>query len=73
MISNKNIVLTGASSGIGLETIKLLMQGEGNRILAVARHADNLKDMGDSVIPFSCDVSTAQGVEAIFEKAESIF
>lgn len=73
MISGKNIVLTGASSGIGLETLKLLCQGEGNRILAVARHTEALADMDERVIPFACDVSTQEGVEAIFDKAESIF
>ena len=39
MIKNKNIVLTGASSGIGLEVLKLLQKGCGNRILAVSRTA----------------------------------
>jgi len=73
MITGKNIVLTGASSGIGLETLKILKNGEGNRILAVARHVDNLVYMGDNVIPFACDVSTAEGVETIFAKAEELF
>lgn len=73
MITEKNIVITGASSGIGLETLKLLMQGEGNRILAVARHTERLEGMGANVIPFSCDAGSAEGVEKIFEKAESVF
>ena len=73
MITGKNIVLTGASSGIGLEVLKILKQGEGNRILAVARKVDNLYNMGDNVIPFDCDVSSAEGVEQIFDRAEAIF
>lgn len=73
MIADKNIVLTGASSGIGLETLKILSRGEGNRILAVARHVDNLWGMGPNVIPFECDVSSAEGVERIFAKAEDLF
>lgn len=73
MISGKNIVITGASSGIGLETLKLLMQGTGNKILAVARKPEKLEGMGDNVIPFACDVGSAEGVEKVFEKAESIF
>jgi len=73
MITGKNIVLTGASSGIGLEVLKILKQGEGNRILAVARKVDNLYNMGDNVIPFACDVSSAEGVEQIFDRAEAIF
>lgn len=39
MIENKKIVLTGASSGIGLEVLKILAKGKGNIILAVSRHA----------------------------------
>jgi short-subunit dehydrogenase len=73
MITGKNIVLTGASSGIGLETLKILMKGEGNRILAVARHVDNLRGMVPNVIPFECDVSSAEGVETIFARAEQMY
>ena len=32
MINGKTIVLTGASSGIGLEVLKLLKEGQDNRI-----------------------------------------
>lgn len=73
MITGKSIVLTGASSGIGFEVLKLLTKGEGNRILAVARHVDNLEGFAPNVIPFSCDVSSAEGVEKIFAKAEELF
>lgn len=73
MIRGKNIVLTGASSGIGLETLKILAAGEGNRILAVARHPEKLLAMGERVIPFACDVGSAEGVEAIFQRAEELF
>ena len=72
MIENKNIVLTGASSGIGLEVLKLLKEGKGNRILAVSRRVDNLKDFAENVIPFSCDVSSKEGVDAIFARAEEV-
>lgn len=72
MIENKNIVLTGASSGIGLEVLRLLMKGKGNRILAVSRRVDNIKGL-PNVIAFSCDVSSQAGVDAIFEKAEAEF
>lgn len=72
MIENKTIVLTGASSGIGYEVLKLLMKGQGNNILAVARHVENLGGY-QNVTPFACDVSTQEGVDAIFAKAESLF
>ena len=73
MIDNKTIVLTGASSGIGFEVLKLLAAGSGNRILAVARHVDNIKYFADNVTAFSCDISTQEGVDRVFAKAEELF
>ena len=73
MIENKNIVLTGASSGIGLEILKILKEGSGNRILAVSRRVNSLEDYADNVIPFSCDISSRTGVDAVFAKAEEEF
>ncbi|MBQ9459813.1 MAG: SDR family NAD(P)-dependent oxidoreductase [Oscillospiraceae bacterium] len=72
-IENKTIVLTGASSGIGLEVLRQLAWGKGNRILAVARHVDNLSDFARNVTPFACDISTREGVDLVFEKAEELF
>ena len=73
MIENKSIVLTGASSGIGYEVLKLLAKGRGNRILAVARHVDQLKGFAENVTPFACDISTREGVDRVFEKAEELY
>ena len=74
MITNSNIVLTGASSGIGLEVLRLLEQGAGNRILAVSRRAgEKLKAVGANVTVFDCDISSAQGVDAVFDKADEVF
>ncbi len=72
-MENKTVVLTGASSGIGFEILKRLAAGKGNRILAVARHVDKLKGFADNVIPFSCDISTQEGVDRVFAKAEELF
>ena len=73
MISYKNIVVTGASSGIGKSIIDELVQQEGNRILAACRRAEKVTGYGDNVIPFSCDLSTQEGVDALFVKAEELF
>lgn len=74
MIDNKNIVLTGASSGIGFEVLRLLAEGKNNKILAVSRHAEQLlATFADNVIPFNMDISTREGVDAVFEKADEVF
>lgn len=73
MVSNKNIVVTGASSGIGKSIMDELVGQEGNRILAACRHAEAITGYGDNVIPFSCDLSTQEGVDALFARAEELF
>ena len=74
MIENKKIVLTGASSGIGLEVLKLLAKGKGNIILAVSRSAEEkLADFGPNVIPVNIDCSTKAGIDKLFRVAEAAF
>ena len=74
MIHNKTIVLTGASSGIGFQVLRLLAKSSDNKILAVSRHAEQLlKNFADNVIPFSMDISSKEGVDAVFEKANEVF
>ena len=69
-IIGKNVVLTGASSGIGLEMLKLLAKEKTNKILAVSRHAVQLLSYyAENVIPFDADLGSAAGVDAVFEKA----
>ncbi len=69
MISGKNIVLTGANSGIGLEVLKILVKGD-NKILAVDKNTDKISAFpADKVIPMEQDVSSKEGVDAVFEKA----
>ena len=66
MINGKNIVVTGASSGIGKSILEELLEQGDNRILAACRRAEMIADYGDRVIPFSCDLSTKEGVDAVF-------
>ena len=73
MISNKNIVVTGASSGIGKSILEELIRQDGNRILAACRRAEKITGYGENVIPFSCDLSTKEGVDALFARAEEVF
>lgn len=74
MSNSKNIVVTGASSGIGKSIMEeLLAQNPDCRILAACRRAEMIADYGERVIPFSCDLSTKEGVDALFAKAEEVF
>lgn len=69
MITNKKIVLTGANSGIGLEVLKLLAQGN-NKILAVDKNTDVLDTFAnDNVIAYKADVSSQEAVDGIFDRA----
>lgn len=69
MLSGKNIVLTGANSGIGLAVLKRLMQGD-NKILAVDLHINNIEQYCcDKVFVMQCDVSNKENVDMIFDTA----
>lgn len=72
MITGKKIVLTGANSGIGLEILKLLVQGD-NKILAVDLNVDQIETFDKAkVFPYVCDVSTPENVDSIFAKATEV-
>ena len=74
MIRNKNIVITGASSGIGLSVLRMLAAEEnGNRIVAASRSIGKLTGFSDNVILFPCDLSTREGTDALFAKAAETF
>lgn len=69
MITDKNIVLTGCNSGIGLEVLKLLIKGN-NKILCVDFETDRLKKMtSDRISVLNIDVSSPEAVDTIFEEA----
>lgn len=73
MIKGKNIVLTGCNSGIGLEVLKLLMEGN-NRILCVDKNVDTISGFeSENVIIMQKDVSSKEAVDEIFEVAEKNF
>lgn len=73
MIKNKNIVLTGCNSGIGLEVLKLLSDG-GNKLLCVDKNVNNLEPLAsDKIIVMQKDISTQEAVDQVFAKAEEIF
>lgn len=65
-MQNKRIVITGASSGIGSDILKLA--SDGNKIFAVARNIDKIPAL-PGVMAFSCDVSVKENVDLMFKAA----
>jgi short-subunit dehydrogenase len=64
ILKKKNIVLTGASSGIGKEILKKLLRYDVN-IIAVARNVSKIAP-NNKVVPYSCDVSKKEEVDKLF-------
>lgn len=71
-IEGKNIVITGASSGIGLEIVHLLEKYSNVKIIAIARHIDSIPQ-SPKIIPFAADVSSKEGIDRVYNFASKIF
>ena len=70
MLTDKKIVLTGAGSGIGLETLKILAAEPTNTILAVDKDCSRITGFNSNVVPMEIDVSTKEAIDEIFIKAD---
>lgn len=64
----KKVVITGASSGIGLEILKLLIQN-GCHVVACARHIERISLNSPNLFLTACDVSKKEDVDALFDFA----
>src|ERR1700722_8555169 len=78
-ITGKVVVITGASSGIGESTAKLLAQ-QGARVVLGARRKDRIDAVakeisatGGKAIGFATDVTKRAEVEALIQKAVDNF
>lgn len=75
-IENKVIVITGASSGIGEATAKILAEG-GAKVVLSARREDRLKklalEIGGNAAYFKSDVSSAEDMKALIAMAKKKF
>ena len=70
-IQHKNIILTGAASGIGKAMLLQLIEFEGVKVLAV--DLNEVDVISDKVIPYICDVSKQAEINRLFESALSQF
>ena len=65
----KRVVITGASSGIGLEILKLLL-ANGCCVVACARHIKNIAIENENLFLMTCDVSKKEEIDALFDFAK---
>src|SRR5688572_17641610 len=69
----KNIILTGASSGIGEATAKILASN-GHKLLMLARRADKLsllqQEIGNQAESATCDVTNYLDVKSTIDSFE---
>lgn len=73
---NKNIVITGGSSGFGLATAQLLV-AEGARVLISGRDQDRLDaardQLGDSAIVVRSDAASLPDIDALADRVKAEF
>ena len=78
-VSNKTIIVTGASSGLGV-TFAEFLASRGANVVISARRKDKLEELknkilerNQSVMSISCDVTDSSQVAAMFNDAEERF
>lgn len=69
-LKGKRVVVTGASSGIGLELVKHLLKSACT-VVAASRHMDKVKIKSKRLFTMNCDVSSPEEIDKLFEYAVS--
>ena len=67
-LTNKNVVITGASSGIGLAILQELLD-KGCKIVACSRHPEEIKIKNRKLFITKCDVSDKKQLDDLFDFA----
>lgn len=61
----KNVIITGASRGIGLELVKLFSE-KGHHVLAISRNLQDLDKLGlENVKTFTCDITESNNLREL--------
>lgn len=74
-LEGKVAVITGAGSGMARSSTRIFVR-EGARVLAAdisGREEETAAELGDAVVPFRCDVTKEEDVEAMFTAAMETF
>src|SRR5580658_1688661 len=75
LLDDKVAVITGAGSGMAKASTRVFLR-EGARVLAAdisGRQEETAAELGDAVVPFHCDVTKEDQVEAMFAAALDAF
>lgn len=72
MFKDYKVLITGATSGIGLETTRKFL-AEGATVIGLGRNFDKTKDLGDKFIPCKCDVTKPEDLAAAVAFARKQF
>jgi NADP-dependent 3-hydroxy acid dehydrogenase YdfG len=68
----KTAIVTGASKGVGYETVKVLSQN-GYKVIAVSRNLSNLSEIAsDNIETYSLDITDEKAIKAFYEKYKDI-
>jgi NADP-dependent 3-hydroxy acid dehydrogenase YdfG len=68
----KTAIVTGASKGVGLATVKALLK-DGYRVIAVSRNLSRLSGLQDTNLElYQLDITQEKNVKAFFEKYKDI-
>lgn len=68
----KTAIVTGASKGVGLATVKLLSEN-GYKVIAVSRNLSKLKEIvSDNIETYQLDITNESQIKSFFEKYKDI-
>jgi len=68
----KTAIVTGASKGVGLATVKLLSEN-GYKVIAVSRNLSKVSELvSDNVEVYSLDITNSEEIKAFYEKYKDI-
>lgn len=72
MLKDSIVMITGATSGIGLATTKEFLD-QGATVIGIGRNFSRTKELGENFLPFKCDVTDEEQIKATVAFAKEKF